>query len=515
MAVVPVKGLGKGGLNKDTSPVNLPENVFTDALNVRFRNSSVETILGESIAFSMATLTADAGIHWPRPDTRYNVFAKGGQITRKNAAGTETSMMTNSAYNGSRWQTDHFGGGYAIIFNNGTGTPLYALYASATADATMQPFPGWNYIGGYTVSAKVIRPFNYSLVAANLTINTGSVITYAPNTIRISVQASIGSFPSIWQPGLTTDTADEFEVNAKSPIEDMLELRGNMMIYSSDSIHSLTINNGNASVRPYALGHGVLTQGCVAEFDNKHFVVDRNDIYIHNGSGEIKSVAEGRMRQTFLDDVNQTYISSTFVVRNAKYKEIWLCYASSAATSAKCDKAIIYNYDQDTFTVRDLPAVTSIFRAPELSGAAFKLGKEVLMVATDTVRVLQMDSGYQMVTPATGAYYDYISMVERKKLVTDDPFGVNCIAGIAPIFEVNQYEDTVDVYVNSQNTYDKVPDYTNDAGRDMFVVKPRDERQGYKIDPRGEGRFINLKIQSKKFWKLSFLGLDMKPTSRR
>jgi hypothetical protein len=46
-------------------------------------------------------------------------------------------------------------------------------------------------------------------------------------------------------------------------------------------------------------------------------------------------------------------------------------------------------------------------------------------------------------------------------------------------------------------------------------VKPRDERQGYKIDPRGEGRFINLKIQSKKFWKLSFLGLDMKPTSRR
>ncbi|HRV01169.1 MAG TPA: hypothetical protein P5539_05715 [Mesotoga sp.] len=516
MAVVPVKNLGKGGLIKDTSPVNLPENVFTDALNVRFRNSSVETILGETTTFSLNSLVAEYGIHWQRPDTSYNVFVKDGTVVRRAADGTESSMLSSGAYSGSKWQIDSFGGGYAIFFNNGTSTPLYALYNGGVADSALQPFPGWNYLPGYTVTAKVIRPFNYSLVAANLTINDGVNVTNAPSTIRISVQAAIGGFPTVWQPGLTTDTADEFEVNTSSPIVDMLELRGNLMIYSSDSIHSLTINNGIASVRPYARGHGVLAAGCVAEFDNKHFVVDRNDIYIHNGSGQIQPVAEGRMRQYFLSDVNQSYIESTFVIRDARYKEIWVCYPDQNALEPKCNKALIYNYDQDTYTLRTLPKVKSMFKAPELTAGSFKYGKEVMLALQGAARVLQMDSGYQMLDPVSGNYNDFTSMIERRKLVVaDDPFGSNVITGITPIFEVNDIATTVDIYVTAQNVYDKEPSYANPDGRDKFVITPRSESQGYMVNPRADGRFLNIRIESTKYWKLSFLGLDIKNTSRR
>lgn len=516
MAVVPVKDLGKGGLIKDTSPINLPENVFTDALNVRFRNSSVESILGESTLYTLNSLQAEYGIHWRRPDASYNVFAKDGTVVRKSAAGTETSMLSSGSYTGSKWQTDTFGGGYAIIFNNGNSTPLYALYNGGVADAALQPFPGWNYLPGYTVTAKVVRPFNYSLVAANLAINDGVTVTNAPSTIRISVQAAVGGFPSIWQPGLTTDTADEFEVNTDSPIIDMRELRGNMMIYSAASIHSLTINNGIASVRPYARGHGVLNLNCIAEFDNQHFVVDRNDIYIHNGSGQIKPIAEGRMRQYFFNDVNQSYIDSTFVVRNAKFKEIWLCYPDNSMAEAKCNKALVYNYNDDVYTIRTLPKLKSIFVAPELSSGSFKYGKEVMLGVSGHVRVIQFDSGNQMLDPLAGTYNDFTSMIERRRLSVDDPFGSNYIAGITPVFEVSADDTTIDIYVTNQNTYDKEPSYANVSGRDKYTITPRSEAQGYKIDPRTEGRFLNMRIESLKYWKLSFLGLNIeKSTSRR
>lgn len=516
MAVVPVKDLGKGGLVKDSSPINLPENVFTDALNVRFRNSSVEAMLGEATVYTLSTLQAEYGIHWRRPDASYDVFANGGDIVRRSSVGVETSLLSNVAYAGSKWQTDTFGGGYAIIFNNGSATPLYALYNGGAADSSLQPFPGWNYLPGYTVTAKVIRPFNYSLVAANLTINDGVNVTNAPSTVRISVQAAIGGFPSVWQPGFTTDTADEFEVNVESPIIDMRELRGNMMIYSSNTIHSLTINNGIASVRPYARGHGALNLDCVVEFDNQHFCVDRNDIYLHNGSGQIKSVAEGRMRQYFFDNLNQAYSDAVFVTRDSKYKEIWVCFPDLTAAELKCNKALVYNYNDDTFTLRTLPKVKSIFRGPELTSGSFKYGKEVMIGMTGTTRILQFDSGYQMLNPTSGVYEDPVYMLERRRLSVDDPFGSNYIAGITPVFEVNADDTVVDVYVTNQNVYDKQPSYTNVSGRDLFTISPRSEAQGYKVDPRTEGRFLNLKIQSAKYWKLSFLGLDIqKSTARR
>jgi len=516
MAVVPVKDLSKGGLVKDTSPINLPENVFTDALNVRFRKSSVESFLGESTLLSMSSLQAEYGIHWRRPDAGYNVFAKDGSIIRKNASGTESTLLASGSYSNSSWQMDSFGGGYAIFFNNGQSTPLYALYNGGIADAALQPFTGWNYGSGYTVTAKVIRPFNYSLVAANLTINDGVSITAAPSTIRISVQAAIGGFPSIWQPGLTTDTADEFEVTAESPIVEMLELRGNMMIYSSNTIHSLTINNGIASVRPYARGHGALGTNCVVEFDNQHLVVDRNDIYTHNGSGQIKPVAEGRMREYFFNNLNQTYVDSVFLVKNAQFREIWICFPDLTASTAKCNKALVYNYLEDNFTLRTLPNVKSIFRAPELSSGSFKYGKETMLGCLSETRVMQFDSGYQMYDTGTGTFVDFLSMVERKRLAADDPFGSNYIAGITPLFEVVDLDATIDIYMTHQNVYDKEPVYTNTDGRDLFTIQPRSESQGYKIDPRTEGRFINMKIQSEYHWKLSMLGLDIvKSTSRR
>ena len=521
MALVPIKNIGKAGVVKDTEPALLPENVMTDALNVRFRNGSVETIKGESVLFSNSSIEAEYGIHWRRPDFSANVTIKDGKAYFRTSAGTESVMLNSvdATYTGSRWMLDKFGGGYAVFINNGTTTPMYALYNDPTADLTFQAFPGWNYIPGTTITAKVIRPLGYALVAANLTFFDGTDYVAAPVTIRISTQAIIGGFPTVWQPGLTTDTADELEIDSDSAIVDMLELRGNMMIYSYSSIHMHSINNGIASVKPYIGGHGVMNPNCVVEFDNQHFVVDRNDIYVHNGSGKVDSVAEGVVKDFFYADMHESYLSSTFAIKNSKYREIWVCYADTTSTTGKCNKAMIFNYVDKSWTFRTLPEVVSMFEAPELSpvpAGTFRYGKsDTILACNGTIRVLVMDSGYQMVTPSTGALYNYSSYISRDKVFAGDPLSDNYIGGVGMVFKSTNSDDTVDVTITSQNVYDKAADYSNTSGRDLYTITPKSEAQGYKIDARQLGRFLNYKIASSDYWKLSYMALDINPAGRR
>lgn len=288
-----------------------------------------------------------------------------------------------------------------------------------------------------------------------------------------------------------------------------------MFIYSSDSVHVLALSNGIASVRPYAKGYGVMSINCIAEFDGNHFVVDRNDIYTHNGSGQMKSLVYNRLRDFFKSDIHQSYTGKTFVVKNNKYREIWVCYVSSTATTGLCDKALIYNYKEDNWTIRTLPKVSSMFPSPNLTGVSWEYGNERLLAPSATTRVYLMDEGTLMYNNTTAAYAAFDSYVERKRLFADDPFGNIYIAGITPVLEVTEEADKVSVYVTGQNIYDKDPDFSNASGRDLFTISPQSESQGYKIDPRTVGRFLNYKIISDIYWKLSFLGLNLTPANRR
>ena len=176
-----INKIGSGGMNKDVSPMLLPPHIFTDVNNVRFRNESVETITGEILGRTLP-VAVNFGIHWRRPDQGYNIFAQNGYIYRVDSAGNISSMFSSndSVYSNSDWQATLFNGGFAVILNNGKSTPLYCLYGDPNATNTFQPLPNWNYLAGLTVTAKVVRSLNYSLVAANLTLVENNITTYAP-----------------------------------------------------------------------------------------------------------------------------------------------------------------------------------------------------------------------------------------------------------------------------------------------------------------------------------------------
>lgn len=516
MATTQVLNLGQGGMVKDVPPLILPENIFSEASNVRFNNDSISTIKGEAVHHNATTILPRYGIHWRRPDQGYDIFLQDDRAVRVDAAGNESSVMNlaNPAFANSKWDCITFNGGYAIVINNGTSTPKYMLFGDPVAGVSFQDLPGWNYRSGLTITAKVVRQLGYSLVAANLTIVEGSTITNAPSTIRVSVQAPTGGIPQVWQPGVTTDTADEFEINSTSPILDMAELRGNMYVYASDTIHVLSIIGGNSRLQPYAKGYGILNTGCVTEFEGKHFVVDRNDIYVHAGQGKPDSIAEKRVKDYFFDNLNKAQSEKVFVQRNAKYKEVWIFFPKG--TSTECNEALIFNYASNTWTTRKVANVLSGFNGFSRADNLFVYSDErMISCLAKGSRVLKMDEGDKLWDPATNTLVDMIGYVAREKLNSGDTSMSTHVSAITPFFDQVPEGNTLSITVTSQNNYTKPADFSNTSGRDTVTIDPNDESQGYIVHPRVSGRVLNYKISGIAPWRLSILGLETQPNSRR
>lgn len=509
---IPINDLGSGGFIPDQPPAVLQPNTFSDVLNVRFDDNSVSTTTGESL-HTAVDIEPNFGVHWRRPDQGYNIFAKNSLIVRVSANGVTSTMLNGDVgkYASADWQSTLFNGGYAVVMNAGVDTPIYCLYDGGLADSTFQPLPNWNYQTGLTVTAKVIRSLNYSLVAANFVFNQSGTYTYAPGTMRVSAQAATGGIPQVWEPGTTTDTADEFELSSTSPILDMAELRGNMFVYSSDSISILNIG-AVTRVTPYSKTYGILGHSCVVEYDGNHFVVDRNDIYTHNGSGKITSLAEARVKKWFFRNLNQNAIDKVVVVKNPQYKEIWVCFPTG--TNQYNDTALIYHFVTNTWTKRTLPSATYLFNGPANTNNIWQYGKERLYITTNTSQVLITDDVYTMWNGSSLVSYD--SYIERKKLNIGDPGSSIGIYKLLPIFDSIPESAAITVRVTGQDNYVKDVDLSvPNSNSDFHIYPTTDGNQSYKVDPRVGGRLLNYRITSNDYWRLSSIYVDMSKTSGR
>ena len=272
----------------------------------------------------------------------------------------------------------------------------------------------------------------------------------------------------------------------------------------------MSINNGTR-LQPYAKGNGILSQGCFAEFEGKHFVVDRNDIYIHSGSGGIESVANTRIKDYFFNNLNKSKSDKVIVKKNSKAGEIWVCYPKGS--NSLCNEALIYNYKNNTWTIRDLPNIVSIFETYSTSNG-FAYSDERLVMLNNSNYSFVVDEGYQMWDGYD--FVNYESFVAREKLNSGDTLGSLFMSSITPIFDKVPLDSSINITVTSQNNYVLDPDWSNTSGRDVFEFLPNNERnQGYKVDPRTSGRLLNYKISSDDYWRLALIGIDVYPSDRR
>ena len=218
------------------------------------------------------------------------------------------------------------------------------------------------------VRAGIVQSFGDLLVAGDLTevdsTNNAKIIRRLSGVVRTSDVAVPGSVPNNWNPfAAGVSTADEFTLSETNVIQEMKSLQGNMYIYSSDSIHVMRLT-GNAtapvSFAPNTDEYGCLTTGAVVEYDGKHFVVGANDIYTFAGNpGNIQSLSGKRVTQYFYNNLNPIHERQLFTLQNHQEEEIWVCYPTLNSTGGECDEALIWNYRDNTWTIRDLDAVAA------------------------------------------------------------------------------------------------------------------------------------------------------------
>ena len=206
------------------------------------------------------------------------------------------------------------------------------------------------------------------LVAGDLTevdsTNPAKIIRRLSGVVRTSDVAVPGSVPNNWNPfAAGVSTADEFTLSETNVIQEMKSLQGNMYIYSTDSIHVMRLTGNLAapvSFAPNTDEYGCLTTGAVVEYDGKHFVVGANDIYTFAGNpGNIQSLSDNRVTEYFYNNLNPIHERQLFTLQNHQETEIWVCYPTLNSTGGECDEALIWNYRDNTWTIRDLDAVAA------------------------------------------------------------------------------------------------------------------------------------------------------------
>jgi len=503
----------------------------TAAIHV-YDNSSVTDTLDGGISAADTTITVDSTIGFenagtitigsediPYTNTSSNQFtgctrggsaaihADGATVTRTKkwyditrVSGAGGAYSTTATEN---WTATVIGG--VLVMTNGVDEPQYWELVSGVP-ATVQKMQNLNNFTAST-ECKSMRAFRSFLVALNVTT---SGINY-PRLVKWSTEAATQTTPTSWDASSATVDAGEYELaDSKGAILDGLPLRDTFMIYKEDSIYSMTYVGTPFifAFRQLSPSVGALTKNCVAEFEGGHFFFGNGDIYINDGQ-KVTSILPHKIRDYVFDFIDGAQFKKSFVVADYGNTEMWACFPTAENTSNQCNKAVVWNWTNQAFTLRDLPnlahigygsiddpnsfttwaAALPIWSAALGSwSATWSQVENVLVMAGLTdAKLYRNNSGNQEVTT------DMTSYIERTGMSTTaqgqpDQTVVKRIKAIYPKMEVSGTTNTVNVYVGTQMSTQEAVTWTS-----AYTFNPDTQS---KISLRAAGKLYGVKFES-------------------
>ena len=208
------------------------------------------------------------------------------------------------------------------------------------------------------VFCKSMRAFRSFLVALN--IKRGGV-SY-PRVVKWSTQAGIQGVPASWNETTSTVDAGEYELaDTKGDILDGLQLRDTFMIYKEDATYSMSFVGTPFifSFRQLSPTIGAISKNCVAEFDGGHAIFGKGNFYINDGQ-RLKPILPQKLKEYVFTTIDGAQINKCFVAPDYGRTEILFCFTADGAPTNQPNKAIVWNYITNTFTIRDLPDLAHI-----------------------------------------------------------------------------------------------------------------------------------------------------------
>jgi len=440
-------------------------------------------------------------------------------ITRGGGAGGAYS--TTAAEN---WTATVIGG--VLVMTNGVDDPQYWELISGVP-ATIQKMQNLN---NWTASTECrsMRAFRSFLIALNI---TSSGVSY-PRLVKWSTEAGIQTTPTSWDVASATVDAGEYELaDSKGAILDGLPLRDSFMIYKEDSIYSMTYVGTPFifAFRQLSPSVGALAKNCIAEFDGGHFILGNGDIYINDGQ-KVTSILPHKIRDYLFNFIDGAQYKKSFVVADYGNTEMWACFPTAENTSNQCNKAVVWNWTNNAFTLRDLPNLAHIgygsiddpnsfttwaAALPTWSAAlgswsaTWSTVENVLVMAglTDT-KLYRNASGNQEVTTDMTSYIERTGLSNTSQNQPDQTT-VKRIKAIWPKMEVSGSDNTVNVYVGTQMSTEEAVTWTS-----AYTFNPDTQS---KVSVRASGKLYGVKFESTGDfdWRLDSYAIELDDAGRR
>lgn len=510
MPRVTIPVIGSVGVNKDVQPQELPLSALTEVQNIRMRDGSAERIAGDTPVFTTPLATPYHVQLYQTAESRFIVHAGLSAVYVDDGA-TQTDI-TGTAPTGSvndRWTGGILNG--VLVLNNGIDVPAYWGGNVATNLATLT---GWD--SGWR--CKTMRPFKSYLIGLNW---TKGVLPY-PHMVKWSSAADPGTVPASWDEANPANDAGELDLSETSGgIVDGLSLGDVFIIYKADAMYAMSYIGGQYiwQFRKLPGEDGILARGCVCNIPSGHLVLTLGDIVVHSGNVS-KSILTGRMRRWLVETLDPTYAERSFVVSNPGFNEAWICFPELGRS--ECSKALIWNWVDNTFSLRDLSGVTCGASGQyEYSSSAswesdtqtweqddttwnsaeIPITQSRLLMGTSGPALLGIDTGQGFSGEAFGA------KIERTGLAFDAPDTIKLIKAVYP--RIDGPAGGI-VYIQCGAAMDAEGDYTWSDPVSYVIGRT------YRADLFASGRFLAYRIYStaNMQWRIRSIDFDIKPAGK-
>jgi len=535
MALVSVENLGSVGLIVDVPDYELPPEGVSAGENVRFFEGKILKIPGHETVFGTPNHAAQWLLPWKTATEDRWIYAGTTEVSY-----TYNSIHTNITRFTTTLGDDDYQANTRPIWSGGIlhGVPI--LNHDASVDYPQQ----WNDtsqrledLSNWPVNTtcKIIRPFQNFLVALDITKSS----TRYPYTVKWSHPADPGTVPTSWDENDSTKLAGEQTIAQSGGfLVDCFPLASRNILYKTDSIWSMTPNGGASVFSFHELSStiGALAPRCIKEFFRQHFIVGQNDIVLFDGSNT-KSVVNRRVRKWFFNSLHADHWDKTIVTIHYAQREVWISFVEAGATSEYLTRALIWNWDTNTFSTRELPDIAHIafgvvstgvvetfnntsaanidfdldagqFNESGVNPAALQLlfGK-----AYDTPELLHGDTTYAFNASSYTSYVERLGLAlagtDRHGNPKVDPYSVKFVRSFIPKITAIS-ETTVQISVGMQDvpggavTWDGPHDFT--IGVDT------------KVDVGISGKYVAWKVEDSGSvpWEMTGFTLDMDIISR-
>ncbi|WNZ54787.1 hypothetical protein QT397_18150 [Microbulbifer sp. MKSA007] len=502
MPFYPIRQLGERGINADQPAYELAINEFSFGRNVRFANGAAQA-MPSPLALEDLAETPVWGEGWIADGIPQLAYASASKLYRReNEAFVErTGTAYSSGYNSDDWHSEVWG--ESAIFNNGTDIPQII----EPNDTEFKDLPNWPS----NLRAKCLRIYKGFMIALGVTEDG---VSY-PNTVRWSDEAEPGTVPETWDVADTSNLAGANPIDAgASELVDCLPMGSANIVYSHDATYLMQHVGGQFIFSFETLfDQGILCRNSVAAFDRSHFVVGSTEIFVHDGLTP-RPIAHRRVNKMFYGELAQR--DKVRCIANHKTKEVWVYYSTNPTGSA--NRALVYNWLDNTFTFVDLPNVACAVFAPkqgkiitwdELAGLSWKELAQSWgdMSETTYYPVMYyfadgqlMEADYLATTNSTEAVYLERTGIDLDQFIKAPSKRWKLIRQIVPQIEGS---GQVRITIGGSDT-------------PMGAVRWRQPRTfdiatGLKVDCRVKARYLAIRIESidDGFWRLTGWDLDL------